>query len=55
MKNSPLLQYVSREAIRTAFENHISRKQDNSFKLFALIQLHFFLEAREKRVMAEAA
>ncbi len=55
VKNSPLLQYVSREAIRTTFENHISRKQDNSFKLFALIQLHFFLEAREKRVMAEAA
>jgi asparagine synthase (glutamine-hydrolysing) len=53
--DSPVLSYVNRESIRRTLEEHLSRRSDNSFKLFALIQLHLFLQNQGESALGKAA
>lgn len=53
--NSPLLAYVEPAVIQRTIDEHLSRRQDNSFKIFALLQLHLFLLNRNKLWLRKAA
>jgi len=53
--NGPLLQYLDRKAIAKTLDDHLAYRSDNSFKLFALIQLHLFLKNREEGALGKAA
>ena len=55
LQGSPLLDYVNKDTIRRTLQQHLAKEQDNSFKLFALIQLHYFLISRKKQVFGKAA
>jgi asparagine synthase (glutamine-hydrolysing) len=55
LQDSPLLEYVSKDTIRAGLRQHLAKEQDNSFKLFAIIQLHYFLISRKKQVFGKAA
>jgi asparagine synthase (glutamine-hydrolysing) len=55
IKDSPLHDFITPHSIRSTVEEHLARRSDNSFKLFALIQLHIFLENREESVLGRAA
>lgn len=46
MKSSHLFDYVRREMVATLLENHFARRADNSFRIFALVNLHLWLSAR---------
>jgi asparagine synthase (glutamine-hydrolysing) len=53
--DSPLLQFVQGGWIRRTLQDHLALKADNSFKLFALIQLHLFLKSRQEGVLGRVA
>lgn len=44
---SPVHAYIKPEKVTELHQQHISRKADNSFRLFAILNLHFWLDSRK--------